>query len=81
MNNKEQSLYKDSEFLYSADVQKICEKHNLSRHSIIIIATKVARLGDFTPKEALLKLSAVDNIDDYLVNLKFAKEGKRQRRE
>jgi len=65
--------------IYSADnigldVSKVCDKHNIGRHDLIIIATKVARLGDFTPLEALEKLATIDNIEDYLVSLEFTRE-------
>jgi hypothetical protein len=58
------------------DVSKVCDKHNIGRHDLIVIATRVARLGEFTPLEALEKLAVVDNIDDYLVSLEFNKETK-----
>lgn len=67
--------------IYSADnigldVSRVCDKHNIGRHDLIIVATKVARLGDFTPLEALEKLATIDNIEDYLVSLEFTKETK-----
>jgi len=58
------------------DVQKICNKHNIGRHEVIIKATQIARLGDLTPSEALQKMMAVDNISDYLVQLNYIKLGK-----
>jgi len=66
-------IYED---LDGYDVQKICRKHNIGRHEVIIKATKIARLGDFTPSEALKKMMAVDNISDYLVKLNYIKLGK-----
>lgn len=55
------------------DISKLCDKHNIGRHDLIGIATTVARLGDFTPLEALEKLSQINSIEDYLVSLQFKK--------
>lgn len=55
----------------SADVNKLCEKHGLSRHELIVVATRVARVLQVTPNQALLKLENVTNLTDYLVSLKF----------
>ena len=44
------------------DVQVICQKHNIGRHDLINLATTVARVGEMTPKEALIKLEEIINI-------------------
>tara|TARA_B100000900_G_C20138219_1_gene536840 strand:- start:109 stop:360 length:252 start_codon:yes stop_codon:yes gene_type:complete len=53
------------------DVQVICRKHNIGRHDLINIATIVARVGDFTPKEALIKLEETDNMKEFVEQLKI----------
>ena len=35
------------------DIQQICKKHSVGRHDLVILATQVARMGNFRPAEAL----------------------------
>ena len=46
------------------DISKLCDKHNIGRHDLIGIATTVARLGDFTPLQALEKFTAIKDDGD-----------------
>jgi|TARA_B110000967_G_C18506621_1_gene374255 hypothetical protein len=56
------------------DIQKICQKHNVGRHDLCLIATQVARLGGFRPAEALQKLYDCDDLQEYMVSLNFSQE-------
>jgi len=72
MNDKDVNSYEASlGYKPSADINKLCEKHDLSRHDLIVVATRVARVLQVTPNQALLKLENVENLSDYLVSLKF----------
>ena len=53
------------------DVQVICRKHNIGRHDLINVATVVARVGELTPKAALIKLEEADNIQEFVEQLKL----------
>jgi len=59
------------EQLDQPDIQKIVEKHGVGRHDLIFLATQIARLSGMTPKQTLHKLLEIDNLEDYLVQLKF----------
>ena len=56
------------------DIQKICKKHNVGRHDLVILATQVARMGNFRPTEALQAIYDCDNLDNYIVSLNFTQE-------
>ena len=53
------------------DVQVICKKHNIGRHVLINLATTVARVGEMSPKEALIKLEEIDNIQEFVEQIKL----------
>ena len=53
------------------DVQVICRKHNIGRHDLIHLATTVARVGEMSPKEALIKLEEIDNISEFVEQIKL----------
>ena len=53
------------------DVQVICKKHNIGRHDLINLATIVARVGEMSPKEALIKLEEIDNIQEFVEQIKL----------
>ena len=53
------------------DVQVICKKHNICRHDLINLATTVARVGEMSPKEALIKLEEIDNISEFVEQIKL----------
>ena len=64
----------EQEHAEQPDIQFIVEKHGVGRHDLIFLATQVARLSGMTPKETLNKLSEIDNLEDYIVQLKFNSE-------
>lgn len=68
MDNSKDRLYGN---LDGYDIEKLCEQHNLGRHDLILLATKVARDGNMSPFSALKKLHEIDNIKDYLIQLDF----------
>ena len=53
------------------DVQVICKKHNIGRHDLINLATTVARVGEMSPKEALIRLEEIDNISEFVEQIKL----------
>ena len=53
------------------DVQAICKKHGIGRHDLIHIATTVARTGEMTPKEALIRLEEIDNIAEFIEKIRL----------
>ena len=57
----------DDDNSYQPDIQVICEKFGLGRHEIIDILAKLCRLVDCSPKELLVRLENVDNLDDYIL--------------
>jgi len=58
-------------YLEQPDIQRITDKHQVGRHDLIFIAAQVARVLKITPKSALLELETVENLEDYLISLKF----------
>ena len=50
------------------DVQVICRKHNID---LINLATTVARVGEMSPKEALIRLEEIDNISEFVEQIKL----------
>jgi len=64
----------EQEHAEQPDVQKIVEKHGVGRHDLIFLATQVARLSGMSPKETLNKLLEIDDLEDYIVQLKFNSE-------
>lgn len=64
----------EQEHAEQPDIQLIVEKHGIGRHDLIFLATQVARLSGMSPKETLNKLTEVDNLEDYIVQLKFNSE-------
>lgn len=69
MNSKDK-LYDN---LDGYDIEKLCDKLELGRHDLILLATKVARDGDMTPFQALKKLHEVDDVKEYLIQLNYNK--------
>ena len=53
------------------DVQVICRKHGIGRHDLIHLATIVARVGEMSPKQALLKLEEIDNVEEFIEKIKL----------
>lgn len=62
--------YNDEKFEYQVDIQKVCSKHNVGRHDLIIIATFIAREEMLSPHEALKKLFLIDDLDVYVNQIK-----------
>lgn len=62
--------YNDEKFAYQVDIQKVCTKHNVGRHDLIIIATFIAREEMLTPHEALKKLLLIEDLDVYYNQIK-----------
>tara|TARA_B110000503_G_scaffold80548_1_gene123368 strand:- start:410 stop:640 length:231 start_codon:yes stop_codon:yes gene_type:complete len=56
------------------DIQKICQKHNVGRHDLVLIASQVARIGGFRPAEALQSIYDCDDLQEYMVSLNFSQE-------
>lgn len=68
MDNSKDKMYGNID---DYDIQKLCEKHKMSSHNLILLATRVARDGNMSPSIALKKLHEIDNIKDYLIQLDF----------
>tara|TARA_B110000977_G_scaffold133916_1_gene170496 strand:- start:163 stop:393 length:231 start_codon:yes stop_codon:yes gene_type:complete len=56
------------------DIQKICQKHNVGRHDLVLIASQVARIGNFKPAEALRQIYDCNDLQEYMVSLNFSQE-------
>ena len=53
------------------DIQLLTQKLGIGRHDLIYIATQVARIEKISPKESLIKLEGIENLEEYLISLKF----------
>tara|TARA_Y200000002_G_scaffold362151_1_gene348946 strand:+ start:298 stop:525 length:228 start_codon:yes stop_codon:yes gene_type:complete len=53
------------------DIQLLTQKLGIGRHDLIFIATQVARIEKISPKESLIKLEEIENLEEYLISLKF----------
>lgn len=67
----------DTETLYEnePDIEAIMDKHSVGRHDLVFIATSVARTLSVSPKTALKNLQEVDDLEAYLLSLKFKENG------
>lgn len=65
------NLSSEQTYLEQPDIQRITDKHQVGRHDLIFIAATVARVLKISPKDALLELETVENLEDYLISLKF----------
>jgi len=52
------------------DVQAICKKHNIGRYKLIEVSTFVARVLGLKPHDALKKLLEVEDLDQYIKEVK-----------
>tara|TARA_B100000900_G_scaffold415512_1_gene445684 strand:- start:3791 stop:4027 length:237 start_codon:yes stop_codon:yes gene_type:complete len=52
------------------DVQAICKKHNIGRYKLIEASTFVARVLGMRPHDALKKLLEVEDLEQYLKEVK-----------
>ena len=58
---------------YQPDIQKLCNKFNLNRHDFIMILAEICRLKGCTPKQLLYILEDVQDLEAYIIQLKFKK--------
>lgn len=67
----------DTEILYEKepDIEAIMDKHSVGRHDLVFVASSVARTLGVSPKTALMTLQEVDDIEAYLLSLKFKENG------
>ena len=67
----------DEKELYDKEpnIEAIMDKHSVGRHDLVFVATSVARSLQCTPKTALLTIQGVDDLETYLISLKFKETG------
>ena len=60
--------YKDKD--NQVNIQAVCRHLDVGRYDLIRIATKVARLENIRPHDALKKLLEIEDLDDYFKEMK-----------
>ena len=67
----------DEKELYDKEpnIEAIMDKHSVGRHDLVFVATSVARSLQCTPKTELLTIEGVDDLETYLISLKFKETG------
>lgn len=63
-----------SAFDDSPDLQTICDKHNIGRHHLIIVAARLSRVINKSPKQTLAIIEQVDNLEEYILKAQLEKE-------
>ena len=59
-----------SEIDNQVDINLVCKKHNIDRFSLVEISTFIARNKSIRPVEALQIMLEVEDLDNYLNELK-----------
>ena len=59
-----------SEIDNQIDINLVCKKHNIDRFSLVEISTFIARNKNIRPVEALQVMLDVEDLDNYLNELK-----------
>lgn len=67
-------MFTHGEKEYQADVQHICERLGIGRHDFIMLTTKLCRLTNLSPKQMIEKLSTIDDLEDYILQVRIQQE-------
>ena len=67
----------DEKELYDKEpnIEAIMDKHSIARHDLVFVASAVTRALQCTPKSALLTIEAIDDLEEYLISLRFKETG------
>lgn len=61
---------KKQEVAEQVNVQAVLQRHNIGRFELILIATRVAKLEQIRPHDALKKLLEIEDLDVYFKEMK-----------